>query len=417
MDILILTQYFWPETFRINEIAALLVKEGNRVTVLTGVPNYPSGAFAPGYGWFRNTRQDYQGARIVRVPLLPRFSGRSWQLVLNFFSFALSASLLGPFVCRGNYDVIFVYEPSPITVGLASSVLRKIKKAPVAFWVQDLWPESLAATGAVRSEWILNAVRRMVRFIYRRCDLILAQSRAFLPEITRLSPPGADIRYFPNSADTLYCPDTFSPDSPEARSLPREGFRVLFAGNIGAAQNFETILGAAEILLGQKNIQWLILGDGRERGWVAEQIAKRKLQDHVHLLGMHPVDTMPKWFGLADALLVTLRREPIFALTIPAKIQSYLACGKPCLAALDGEGAKVIEEAGAGLTCPAEDPEALALLVLKLSELSPAEREKMGSNGLAYFRENFEIHALLKKLQDWFRELTSKTTTFDRVRP
>ena len=407
MDILILTQYFWPEIFRINELAALLVKEGNRVTVLTGVPNYPSGRFSPGYGWFHNTRQDYEGVRIVRVPLLPRFSGRSWQLVLNYFSFALSASVFGPLVCQGHYDVIFVYEPSPITVGLASSVMRAIKNAPVVFWVQDLWPESIAATGAMRSERALNAVRRMVRFIYRRCDLILAQSRAFIPEIARLSPAGADIRYFPNSADTLYRPDSFPPDSPEARSLPREGFRVMFAGNIGAAQNFETILAAAEILRERNIIRWLILGDGREKNWVAEQIARRKLENHVQLLGMQPVESMPKWFGLADALLVTLRREPIFALTIPAKIQSYLACGKPCLAAIDGEGAKVIEEAGAGLTCPPEDPEALARLVLRMSEMPAAEREKMGSNGLRYFRENFEIHALLNRLQEWLRELSS----------
>ena len=408
MDILILTQYFWPEIFRINELAALLAKEGNRVTVLTGIPNYPAGRFASGYGWFRNTRQDYEGVRIIRVPLLPRLAGRSWQLALNYFSFALSASVFGPLVCRGHYDVIFVYEPSPITVGFASSVLRAIKKAPVAFWVQDLWPESIAATGAIRSDWALKAVRRMVRFIYRRCDLILAQSRAFVPEIRRLSPAGADIRYFPNSADTLYRPDSFPAESREARSLPREGFRVMFAGNIGAAQNFETILAAAEILRERKSIQWLILGDGRQRNWVAEQIAKRKLENQVHLLGMQPVDSMPKWFGLADALLVTLKREPIFALTIPAKIQSYLACGKPCLAAIDGEGAKIIEEAGAGLTCPAEDPEALARLVLRMSEMPASDREKMGASGLLYFRDNFEIRALLKRLQEWLRELSYK---------
>lgn len=179
MRILIVTQYFWPESFRINDIALGLRDKGHKVTVLTGQPNYPAGSFFPGYGFFKKIREDYNGVDVVRVPLLPRGSGGGVRLVLNYLSFAFFASILAPFRCRSGYDVIFVYEPSPITVGLPALLLKKLKHAPIMFWVQDLWPESLSATGAVRSAWVLKLVERLVRSIYRGCDVILVQSRAF----------------------------------------------------------------------------------------------------------------------------------------------------------------------------------------------------------------------------------------------
>ncbi len=403
MNILIVTQYFWPENFRINDLAEGLAKMGHEVTVLTGQPNYPSGRFFDGYGFFGRTSERYGGVRIVRVPLIPRGNGGGFRLALNFVSFALFASLFAPLLVLGKFDAILVYEPSPVTVGLPALVMKVIKRAPVLFWVQDLWPESLSATGAVSSPWILRRVESLVRFIYRGCDCILVQSRAFIDRVGNLGVHPGHILYFPNSAESLYCPV----DRGDARTsgmLP-EGFRIMFAGNIGAAQSFETILAAAETLRDCHRLQWIILGEGRQSGWVRGEISRRRLDRCVHMLGQHPMESMPDWFAQADLMLVTLRKDPIFALTIPSKIQSYMACGRPILAALDGEGARVVEEASAGLVVPAEDAKALAEAVIRLSKMSREEREMMGQNGRRYFLQEFERGMLLARLDSWIKQL------------
>ena len=404
MKILIVTQYFWPESFRINDLAAGLAERGHEVTALTGKPNYPEGNLFPGYRIFGRPREHYQGVTVLRAPLLPRGRAGALQLALNYLSFALSASVLGPFRCRGDFDVIFVYEPSPVTVGIPAMALKALKHAPILFWVQDVWPESLSATSAVRAAWILGMVESMVRWIYRGCDRVLVQSRAFIEPVARLGVAREDIHYFPNSAEALYRPVEVKADSPEHSQLPA-GFRVMFAGNIGAAQDFETILAAAERLKTHPDIHWVILGDGRLLAWVEAEIARRGLAFTVHVLGRHPVESMPRFFALADVMLVTLRKEPIFALTIPAKVQSYLACAKPIVAALDGEGARIVTEADAGLAVPAENPSALADAVLKMHQMSPEQRRAMGQRGRSYFEQHFERDMLLRKLESWMNEL------------
>lgn len=402
MNILVVSQYFWPENFRINDLVLGLKERGHRVMVLTGIPNYPAGKFFPGYGFLTRRREDYEGIVVARVPIIARGNGRAWRLALNYFSFVLFACLLGPVLCRGKIDRILVYEPSPITVGLPALLLKKIKHAPLFFWVQDLWPESLSATGAVRSVWILKLVEYLTRFIYRGCDRILVQSRAFCRPIAGLGVAPDRILYFPNSAEDLYRPVEVESNAKERQELPI-GFRVMFAGNIGKAQDFETILEAAERLKEHQEIHWVILGDGRMYDWVEEQVDRRQLAATVHLLGRHPVETMPRYFALADAMLVTLRRDPIFALTIPAKVQSYLACAKPLIAALDGEGAKVVQEAQAGLTPPAEDAQALADAVLVMYRMPEADRRQLGVRGRTYFEAHFERDMLLDRLDGWLR--------------
>ncbi|MDO8597050.1 MAG: glycosyltransferase family 4 protein [Sulfuricaulis sp.] len=404
MKILIVSQYFWPESFRINDLALGLKDMGHQVTVLTGIPNYPDGAFFPGYGLTRGLHEDYQGIDIVRAPLISRGRGRGFRLALNYLSFALTASLVGAFFCRGDYDVIFAYEPSPITVGLPAVLLRWLKGAPLIFWVQDLWPESLSATGAVRARFILRLVKMMVRFIYCRCDRILVQSLAFVAPVQTLGARPSDTFYFPNSAEPIYRPVEPAPCLPAAARMPN-GFRVMFAGNIGAAQDFETIIEAAVQLKSRTDIHWVILGDGRMYDWVKTQVKARGLEATLHLLGRYPVETMPRLFALADAMLVTLRKEPIFALTIPAKIQSYLACAKPIVAALDGEGSRIIRDAGAGIAVPAGQPAALAEAVLELYRMSPAQRQAMGARARSYFELHFERDMLLRKLNGWMNEL------------
>jgi colanic acid biosynthesis glycosyl transferase WcaI len=412
MKVLIVTQYFWPESFRINDLALGLKERGHEVTVLTGMPNYPSGRLFPGYTMFSPKKDTFEGIPILRVPLIPRGKGRPWRLALNYLSFAACASLLAPLRCKGSFDCIFVFEPSPVTVGLPALVLKRLMRVPIVFWVQDLWPESLPATGAVRSTWVLEMVAQLVRFIYRRCDCILVQSEGFIPHVTAMGAEPSHVMYFPNWAEFLYRPVEVGADAPERAEMP-DGFRVMFAGNIGAAQSFETILDAAERLKKHRDIHWVILGDGHQKIWVEEQIARRNLKDQVHLLGQRPVDVMPRYFALADALLVSLRKDPLFAVTIPSKVQSYLACGKPILAALEGTGATVIRDAGAGVICAPDDGPGLADAVLRLYHLSPKERSLMGQKARHYYNRNFERNMLLNRLESLFQSLVRHPGTVE----
>ena len=401
MRILIVTQYFWPENFRVNDLAEALAGHGHQVTVLTGLPNYPAGRFFEGYGYFGPYREQRGNVRIVRVPLVPRGGGGGIRLALNYLSFALMASLIGPLRLGREYDVIFVHEPSPVTVGLPAIVMKWLTRAPIVFWVLDLWPESVAATGALRSPYWLGWISRLVRFIYRRCDRILVSSRGFTSKVLAAGGEEEKIRYFPNWAESLFGPQPRN--MPPPVPLP-DGFRVMFAGNVGAAQDFPAILDAAERLKAESKIQWMVLGEGRMLDWLNSEIARRGLASTFHLLGQHPASSMPAFFAHADAMLVSLSDDPVFALTVPAKVQAYLACGRPIVAMLGGEGARVVQDARAGIVCPAGDGNGLAQAVLALSRMSDAEREQLGANGLACSRSEFDRATLLARLEQWLTE-------------
>lgn len=403
-----ISQYFWPENFRINDLVADMVGRGHEVTVLTGQPNYPSGRFFSGYGWARPRTETYHGVTIVRVPLVPRGSAGAIRLALNYLSFAVFGALGVWLRLRGKFDAIFVYEVSPVTVGIPAIVASRRFKAPILFWVLDLWPESLTAAGGVQSPRVLRAVDRLVRWIYRHCARILVQSRAFIPEIARHGVPHSEILYFPGWGESLFQPLRHA-NSALLPPLP-EGFKVLFAGNIGEAQDFPAVLEAAATLRDRSDIHWLIVGDGRMAAWAKEEAQRRGLSQ-VHFLGRHPLESMPHFYAAADALLLTLKREPIFALTIPGKLQSYLACARPILAMLDGEGARIVEESGGGLTCPAGDAAGLAAQVLKLAALPEATREAMGQNGRLYYEANFDRTRLFDQLEVWLQEAAQEKKT------
>ena len=404
MRVLIVTQYFWPENFRINDLAQGLQERGHQVTVYTGWPNYPGGEIYPGYGLFGPASEKRDGVSIIRAPLIPRGSGSSIRLALNYISFALFASILAPLRVRGDFDVVLVYEPSPVTVGLPALVLKALKRAPLLFWVQDLWPESLVAAEAVRARWILSGIRKLVRFIYRRCDRILVQSKAFVDAVARYGIPRHRISFYPNSAEAFYQPLEVEAAAAE-RALMPAGFKVMYAGNLGAAQDFGTILGAADRLRDESSIQWIILGDGRQKSWVESEVERRGLSRSVHLLGRHPAESMPRFFALGEVMLVTLRRDAILALTLPSRVQSYLACARPIVAALDGEGARVIREAGAGIVAGSGNPDALASAVLEIYRMPEAARREMGARGRRYFEEHFAREKLLTRLENWMYEL------------
>ncbi len=414
MRLLVVTQYFWPENFRINELVTELLCRGHEITVLTGWPNYPEGRVFDVYRQNPTQYTCFEGARVVRVPLLPRGRG-GLRLILNYLSFAVSASVLGAWKLRGQkFDVVLVYEPSPITVGIPGAVMRFFKRAPMALWVLDLWPETLKAVGVVKSGWLLNAVGHLVSWIYRRCDLILAQSRSFEDHIALYAPKGITIKYFPAWADEVFQQDkAIEPNT--AVPSATEVFTVVFAGNIGEAQDFPSILDAAERLGERDDIRWIIVGDGRMSNWVSDQIKRRNLTGKVLMVGRHPLERMPSFFAHADALLVSLKDEPIFSMTIPGKMQAYLGSGIPVLAMLNGEGADIVIKAEAGLVSPAGDGEALAQNVIKLAAMGEIEWTRLGENGRRFCTTQFDRSMLIGRLENWLQEIIKRNHDHVRI--
>jgi glycosyltransferase involved in cell wall biosynthesis len=408
LKILIVSQYFWPENMRINDLVEGLIQRGHEVTVLTGLPNYPEGRVFEDYRRSPEQYAEYRGAKIVRVPFIPR-GKRSITLILNYVSFFVSGSVLGSWKLRGNtYDAIFVYAVSPIMAAIPALVIGKLKKVPVFIWVLDLWPETLKAVGVLGNARLLALVGKGVSWIYNRADYLLLQSTAFSTSVkqycTHAMAPERLV-YFPSWAE-----DGFS-------NLPAEGsplidrdlqsFTILFAGNLGEAQNFPAILDVAESLRGESAIRWVIVGDGRMSEWLEQQVIERGL-DNVFLLGRHPLEAMPPLFAAADALLVSLKTNEVFEKTIPGKVQAYLASGKPILGMIDGEAARVIEEAGAGLVCSSNDRPAFARIVSQMAHMTASQRQVMGASGKCYYEEHFSKDKLFSNLVSLFRRATCR---------
>jgi glycosyltransferase involved in cell wall biosynthesis len=406
LRLLVVSQYFWPENFRINDLVSELVDRGHQVTVLTGRPNYPDGMVFPGYADAPGAFARFEGAEVLRLPLRPRGQG-SVQLVRNYLSFVFWGLLLGPWKLRGrDFDAIFVFQTSPITSALPALWLRRLKRAPLLLWVLDLWPDTLAAVGVVRSPRLLALVGRVVGFIYQRCERVLIASRAFATNVERWGGRPEQIRYFPNWVEPAFA------GSLEMQAVAPElapyaaCFNVLFAGNIGEAQDFPAVIEAAALLREHRpTLRWLVVGDGRALDAVRTDVARRGLQDRVLLLGRHPPKRMPAFFSGAQALLVTLKADPVFALTVPGKVQSYLAAGRPLLAMLDGEGARIIEESGAGYSVPAGDAAALARAVCRLMDEPETQRQAMGKAGQAYAMREFDRNKLMSALEDWLADV------------
>jgi glycosyltransferase involved in cell wall biosynthesis len=396
MRILILTQYFWPESFRINDIVLSLRERGHDVSVFTGKPNYPKGIFFEGYTFFNKRVEYWNDIKVFRVPLIPRGKGSGIQLFVNYISFAIFASIKLLFM-RNKFDKIFVYEPSPITIGIPGIVAKYKFMAPMYFWVQDLWPESISAAGGIKNKSVLAILNWLTKYIYGHSKKVLVQSKAFIPYILNQNIPESKLVYYPNSTEDYY--NELNADEDIFKSLP-QGKKIMFAGNIGESQSFETLLNAA-LLLKNENIkvQWIILGEGRMKDVVKQRVNELNLQDVFHLLGAYPSTLMPKYFSCADALLVSLKKDRIFSYTVPSKIQSYLACGKPILTSLDGEGSRIIQEANAGFTSPAEDTIALASIIKKFLSLNDQEQKALGKNARKYFCVEFEREMLVDRLE------------------
>jgi glycosyltransferase involved in cell wall biosynthesis len=396
MKILIISQYFWPENFKINDVALGLKERGHEVEIITGKPNYPTGKFFIGYSFLNKREELWNGIKIHRSALIPRGKGKGLQLFINYLSFAILGSIRIIFI-NNSYDKIIVFEPSPITVGIPA-IIAKIKfRAPIYFWVHDLWPASISAAGGIKNKYVIKIFEYLTIFIYKYCKVILVQSKAFIPYICKQGINTNKLIYYPNTTEDYY--HYKIPETQLLSSMPN-GFKIMFAGNIGEAQSFDTLLTAAKLLKDEgKVVNWLILGDGRLKEYVKKIIIEYGLEENFILLGAHSGEKMPAYFSCADILLVSLKNDPIFSLTIPSKLQSYLACGKPIIGNLNGEGSRIIEEAQAGFTSKAEDPFSLCLAINQALNLSQDELLQLGKNARRYFENEFERGQLINKLE------------------
>ncbi|QNG99595.1 glycosyltransferase family 4 protein [Pseudomonas sediminis] len=397
MRVLVLSQYFWPESFIINDIVRMLDEQGHEVIVATGKPNYPDGKVFDGYRAAGTQRERYLGRiEVLRVPLWPRGQGGAKNLILNYLSFVFSGLLCLPWMLLGRkFDAILVFAPSPITQAIPAILLKWLKRAKLALWVQDLWPESLSATGFVRNPYLLRAVGWMVRGIYKCCDTLLVQSLAFVEPVARYA-DRSKIQYYPNSMD-ISSSNSVAQVPSELLELLEKQFCVVFAGNLGTAQSLETIVQAAVHLRDDPDVRLVLVGSGSRLAWLKAQQQALGL-DNLILPGRFPMESMPQIFELASALLVSLNNEPAFAQTIPSKIQAYLAAGRPIIACMNGEGARVVCEARAGLASPAEQALPLVANIQRIKEMGDAERMAMGRSGKAYFDANFEMERQVENL-------------------
>ncbi|WP_411835763.1 glycosyltransferase family 4 protein [Pseudomonas chlororaphis subsp. aurantiaca] len=406
LKVLVVTQYFWPENMRINDLVRDFCERGHSVTVLTGLPNYPEGKVFEQFQTAPECFNDYYDAKIVRVPMLPR-GKRSIDLVLNYFSFFTSASFFGAYKLRGEqFDAVFVYAVSPIMAAIPALVIGRLKKAPVFVWVLDLWPETLRAVGVLKKPALLSMVGKMVSWIYNRADYLLMQSHGFFKDVQKYCTKDIAshrLVYFPSWAE-----DDFSTSATQGSNLLARDdtvFTVVFAGNLGEAQDLPAVLDAAEELVGKVPVRWVIVGDGRMSDWLSQQVQSRGLSN-VLLLGRHPLEEMPGLFALADALLVSLKTNDVFEKTIPGKVQAYLASGRPLLGMINGEAARVIGDSGAGFTCSSGDASGLANITLALAKMDASQLKAMGESGREYYLNNYSKSLLLARLEDLFRNAT-----------
>ena len=395
MRILVISQYFFPENFRINDLVFSLFKRGHQIEVLTGKPNYPNGDYFSGYSWSGPNKEEIQGIKVYRANLVLRKKAGGVRLFLNYISFVLFG-LLKIFKIKGKFDKIFIYAPSPITVGILGIIAAKKFECKSYLWVHDLWPESVKVAGGVSNKVILGMVNYMTKNIYKFTNLILVQSPDFKDYIKDQNVSENKIIYYPYYAEDFYKAVEIEE---EYKDLFPSGFNLVFAGNIGVAQSFDTIIHAFE-LLKNKNINLVILGGGRDKERVQKIINDKGISNKFYFLGSFPAKEMPNFFACADALLITLKKADIFSYTIPGKLQSYLACGKPIIGSLDGIGNRIITSSKAGYASEAENGKLLADNILKVYNASKSQKEMFSSNAIKYFKDNYSKDYLLDEIEN-----------------
>jgi glycosyltransferase involved in cell wall biosynthesis len=403
MRILILTQWYPPEPASLaHALACDLVKRGHQVLSITGFPNYPSGKIYPGYRLRLRQWEEIDGVPVLRLPLFPYHGESGARRALNFLSFATSTSLLGP-ILSGPADVMWVYHP-PLTIGLPAWWIGLLRRVPFVYEIQDMWPETLAATGMMRSRTALATLNRLARFIYARAAAITVISPGFKSNLIAKGVPADKIHVIPNWADE----DLYRPVPPDQALAIEHGlagrFNIVYAGNMGFAQALDTVIEAAQQLRDLPEVQFVFIGDGVDEARLRQMVAQQQVSN-VRFLGRQPARRMPDFFALADVLLVHLKRDPLFEITIPSKTLSYMACGRLILMAVAGDAADVVHDAGAGLLCAPQDPRALAAAVRTLYTLPEAERERMGKAGREAFLKYYTRRVLMDRYEALFKEI------------
>jgi colanic acid biosynthesis glycosyl transferase WcaI len=403
MRILMLSQWYVPEPdTKVHLLAKDLAARGHQLAVVTGFPNYPSGKLYPGYQMHWRQREELDGVHVLRVPLYPSHDSSVIRRIANYASFALSASLLGSALC-GPADVMWVYHP-PLTVGIPARWISWLRNIPFVFEVQDMWPETLAATGMMPSPRVSSAMASLARHVYQRATAITVNSPGFKRNLVQKGVPADKIHIIPNWADE----EVYRPVPRDEALAAKHGlaghFNVIFAGNLGAAQALGNVLTAADLLRDLPDVQFVFVGDGIAETELRRAATERRL-DNVRFIGRFTTDEMPLFFALADALLVHLKRDPLFEITIPSKTIAYLACGRPIICAVAGDAADVVRQAGAGITCRPEDPQALAAAVRGLHAMPVAEREALGGAGRTAFLANYTRGVLIERYERLFTEV------------
>lgn len=402
MRILILTQWYPPEPAEmLQELAQTLQTHGHGVTVLTGFPNYPSGKLYPGYRLRLSFQETIANVPVVRTWLFPEHSRSGIRRALNYLSFALSSALLGPFFIS-RPDVIFVYHP-PLTISLSAYALSRLWRVPFVYQVQDMWPETLAATGMLNNPQLLGFISKFAKWTYSKAQKILVISPGFRQNLLDKGVPSEKVRVVSNWVD----PQTYYRAEPDAELAQKVGlndkFNVMFAGNLGEAQGLETVIETAVTLKDLDDLQFVFVGDGVALPRLHEMAQAHNLTN-VQFLGRYPLSAMPDLYALADVLLVHLKDDPLFEITIPHKILAYLGVGKPILVAVKGDAANLVLEIGAGITAVPENPESLAKAVRQLYTMSWEERRIMGDRGHQAAQTTFSRDILATKIEEILRQ-------------
>lgn len=404
MRLLFITQYFYPETFRGNDVVFYLAERGFKVTVLTAIPNYPHGKYYIGYGLFRRSYETTNGIKIIRVPVIPRGRSGKIGLALNYSSYMFFGAIYSFFLSLFNkYDVILAQQLSPATSVLPGLIVKRLKSIPLLIWVLDLWPESIQSVGGTNNKVILNILNCFMKHVYMRSERILISSKGFASSINSKGPFGNKIIYFPNWAESINTAN----DKSSIPALP-SGFRIVYAGNIGEAQDFEAVMQAVSLVRHEFNIKFIFIGEGRKYNWLRRFVVSSKLTETVTILGRYPQVSMPAFFKQADVMLLSLKDDIVLNKTAPAKLQAYMSCGKPVLGMLNGDGSDIIIDADCGLVAPAGDFTQLAANVLRMKNMPAQELSRMGHSGLLYSEENFNRKKCLSHLQEIILRTTRK---------
>ncbi len=390
--ILVLSQYFYPEPFRINDMCTEWVERGFKVTVLTGIPNYPYGKFYEGYGYTKKRREKWNGMEIIRIPLIPRGT-TSIGMICNYLSFVVSGFFWNIFT-HINADYLFMFEVSPMTQALVGVWHAKKRSIPCYLYVQDLWPENVEIVTGIHSKLVLAPIGKMVDYIYRNCNKIFATSESFVKEIVKRGVPGEKVEFWPQYAEEFYKPY-------QTCKQENEKFVITFTGNIGYAQGLDILPEVATILKNKAcGVLFKIVGDGRYKDQLIREIEERDVSDMFELVERKPAEEIPQILAKSDAAFLSFMDNPLFAKTIPAKLQSYMACGMPIIASVTGESKRIIEEAECGVCCEIGNANILAEKIEAMIRLDEDDRYKMRTNACAYSKEHFEK----KRLMDWIEK-------------